>query len=38
MDSIDAQIAGMVLEARLPVLTRHVRHFERVPGLQVETY
>ncbi len=38
IDPIDAEIAGMALEERLPVLTRNVRHFERVPGLQIESY
>ena len=38
IDPIDAQIAGMALEERLSVLTRNARHFERVPGLEVETY
>ena len=38
IDPIDAEIAGMALEERLPVLTRNVRHFERLPGLRIETY
>lgn len=38
LDPIDAQIAGMALEARLPVLTRNARHFERIPGLKVAKY
>jgi len=38
LDPLDAQIAGMALEERLPLLTRDTRHFERVPGLQVATY
>lgn len=38
IDPIDAEIAGMALEERLPVLTRNARHFERVPGLEIETY
>ena len=38
LDPLDAQIAGMALEERLPVLTRNTRHFERVPGLEVATY
>lgn len=38
IDPIDAEIAGMALEERLRVLTRNVRPFERVPGLEIETY
>lgn len=38
LDPLDAQIAGMALEERFPVLTRNARHFERVPGLEVATY
>ena len=38
LDPVDVQIAGMALEERLPVLTRNVKHFERIPGLEVATY
>lgn len=38
LDPIDAQIAGIALEERRPVLTRNVAHYRRVPGLEVETY
>ncbi len=38
LDPVDAQIAGMALEERLPVVTRKQRHFERVPGLVVVPY
>jgi tRNA(fMet)-specific endonuclease VapC len=38
LDPLDAQIAGMALEERVPVLTRNARHFDRVPGLKVATY
>lgn len=38
VDPVDAQIAGCALEERLPVLTRNVKHFERVAELAVETY
>jgi len=38
LDPVDAQIADMALEERLPVLTRNAKHFERVPGLNVATY
>jgi predicted nucleic acid-binding protein len=38
LDPVDAQIAGMALEERLPVLTRNAKHFERVPDLKVTTY
>lgn len=38
IDPVDAQIAGMALEQRIPVLTRNARHFDRVPGLEVATY
>ena len=38
IDPIDAQIAGAALVEGRPVLTRNVRHFERVPGLHVKDY
>lgn len=38
LDPVDAEIAGMALEERLPVLTRNTKHFRRVPDLAVETY
>lgn len=38
LDPLDAQIAGVALAEARPLLTRNVRHFERVPGLRVETY
>jgi tRNA(fMet)-specific endonuclease VapC len=31
----DTLIAGICLDAGLPILTRNARHFERVPGLEV---
>ncbi len=31
----DAMQAGICLEARAPIVTRNVRHFTRVPGLEV---
>jgi tRNA(fMet)-specific endonuclease VapC len=31
----DTLIAGICLDAGLPLLTRNARHFERVPGLEV---
>lgn len=31
----DAMQAGICLEAGAPLVTRNVRHFARVPGLQV---
>lgn len=31
----DAMQAGICLEAGLPLITRNVRHFSRVPGLRV---
>lgn len=31
----DAMQAGICLEAQVPLVTRNVRHFARVPGLQV---
>src|SRR5919204_1627741 len=37
LDPVDVQIAGMALEERLAVLTRNVKHFERIPGLEVAT-
>jgi predicted nucleic acid-binding protein len=38
IDPEDAMIAGIALEFRQPLLTRNVRHFSRVPRLQVESY
>lgn len=38
IDPIDAQIAGTALAERMPVLSRHNRHFDRVPDLMIETY
>lgn len=38
IDPVDAEIAGVALEERLPVLTRNAKHFARVPDLRVETY
>jgi predicted nucleic acid-binding protein len=38
IDPEDAMIAGIALELRQPLLTRNVRHFSRVPRLQVESY
>lgn len=35
IDVRDALQAGMCLDADLPLVTRNVRHFERVPGLRV---
>jgi len=31
----DAMQAGICLEAQVPLVTRNVRHFARIPGLQV---
>lgn len=38
LDPIDVQIAGMALAEGRPVLTRDTGDFERVAGLDVETY
>jgi tRNA(fMet)-specific endonuclease VapC len=35
VDVRDALQAGVCLDADLPLVTRNVRHFERVPGLRV---
>jgi tRNA(fMet)-specific endonuclease VapC len=35
IDMRDAMQAGICLEAGLPLVTRNVRHFSRVPGLEV---
>lgn len=35
IDIRDALQAGVCLDAGLPLVTRNVRHFERVPGLRV---
>ncbi len=35
IDMRDAMQAGICLEAGLPLVTRNVRHFARVPGLEV---
>ena len=34
---MDAPIGAMALENGHPVVTRNVRHFERIPGLEVIT-
>tara|TARA_Y100000310_G_C20439080_1_gene695165 strand:+ start:473 stop:865 length:393 start_codon:yes stop_codon:yes gene_type:complete len=34
----DAMIAGIALNRQEAVLTRNVKHFKKIPGLQVETY
>ncbi len=36
IDVRDAMQAGICLEAGLPLVTRNVRHFARVPGLEVD--
>jgi tRNA(fMet)-specific endonuclease VapC len=38
IDPYDAQIAGVALAEDRSVLTRNVKHFKRVTGLDVETY
>lgn len=38
LDPVDVQIAGMAVVEGRPVLTRDVDDFDRVPGLDVETY
>lgn len=34
----DSLIAGIVLENKLTLLTRNIKHFERVSGLPIETW
>ncbi len=34
----DSLIAGIALEHKANILTRNVKHFERVPGLKIETW
>ena len=34
----DLWIAAIALAYRMPVVTRHVEHYRRVPGLEVEAY
>lgn len=34
----DSLIAGIVLEHKADILTRNVKHFERISGLKVETW
>ncbi len=38
IDSNDLWIAATGLAYHMPVVTRNVEHFRRVPGLEVETY
>jgi tRNA(fMet)-specific endonuclease VapC len=35
---VDTLIGAVALETGHPVVTRNVRHFERIPGLEVITY
>jgi tRNA(fMet)-specific endonuclease VapC len=37
IDTADCLIAGVALANGLPLLTRNLRHFERIPGLDVQT-
>ena len=38
IEPLDSMIAGIALSRGQRLLTRNVKHFSRVPGLQVETY
>jgi predicted nucleic acid-binding protein len=38
VDPLNAQIAGIALEERQPVLTRNLRDFQRFPDLKVVAY
>jgi predicted nucleic acid-binding protein len=38
IDPEDCMIAGIALKSNEPLLTRNLKHFKRIPGLQVETY
>ncbi len=38
IEAIDAMIAAIALTHHEPVLTANVKHFSRIPGLNVETY
>ena len=33
----DSMIAGIVIENKVSILTRNIKHFERVAGLKIET-
>ncbi len=37
LDSRDTLIAGIALHQDLPLVTRNIRHFERIPDLRVES-
>lgn len=34
----DSMIAGIVIENRVNILTRNIKHFERVAGIKIETW
>jgi len=36
--AIDSMIAGVALANKEDILTRNVKHFERFPGIRVQTY
>ena len=36
--NIDLQVAAIALAARVKVITRNVRDFSRIPGLQIENW
>lgn len=38
IDPEDSMIAGIAKNRQEPLLTRNVKHFDRVPGLDVQTY
>ena len=38
IDPLDSMIAGIALSKGQTILTRNVSHFNRIPGLSVETY
>lgn len=38
IDIEDVMIAAIALDLGEPLLTRNAQHFERVPGLKIETY
>jgi predicted nucleic acid-binding protein len=38
IDAEDAMIAGIALENGEEVLTRNIKHFERIPGISIVTY
>lgn len=38
IDPVDAQISGIALVEKEIIVTRNVKHFERIEGLKIESY